>query len=58
MSWLSGFVATFNLNFCRAVNLIYNTKGKVVALFSGQGSQYMNMCKELLKIHKHCLKVR
>jgi len=24
-----------------------DTKGKVVALFSGQGSQYMNMCKEL-----------
>ena len=23
------------------------TKGKVVALFSGQGSQYMNMAKEL-----------
>jgi len=25
-----------------------DTKGKVVALFSGQGSQYMNMAKELL----------
>ena len=34
--------STFNLNFCRAVNLIYNTKGKVVITGVGKSAHIGN----------------
>ena len=34
--------STFNLNFCRAVNLIYNTKGKVVVTGVGKSAHIGN----------------
>ena len=34
--------STFNLNFCRAVNLIYNTQGKVVITGVGKSAHIGN----------------
>ena len=42
LSSIKNLKSTFNLNFCRAVNLIYNTKGKVVITGVGKSAHIGN----------------
>ena len=42
LSSIKNLKLTFNLNFCRAVNLIYNTKGKVVITGVGKSAHIGN----------------
>tara|TARA_B100000886_G_scaffold124690_1_gene84004 strand:- start:425 stop:1381 length:957 start_codon:yes stop_codon:yes gene_type:complete len=42
LSSIKNLKSTFNLNFCRAVNLIYNTKGKVVITGVGKSAHVGN----------------
>ena len=42
ISSIKNLKSTFNLNFCRAVNLIYNTKGKVVITGVGKSAHIGN----------------
>ena len=42
LSGIKNLKSTFNLNFCRAVNLIYNTKGKVVITGVGKSAHIGN----------------
>ncbi len=42
LSSIKNLKSTFNLNFCRAVNLIYNTKGKVVVTGVGKSAHIGN----------------
>ena len=42
ISSIKNLKSTFNLNFCRAVNLIYNTKGKVVITGVGKSAHVGN----------------
>ena len=42
LSSIKNLKSTFNLNFCRAVNLIYNTKGKVIITGVGKSAHIGN----------------
>ncbi|MDA9742680.1 KpsF/GutQ family sugar-phosphate isomerase [Pelagibacteraceae bacterium] len=42
LSSIKNLKSTFNLNFCRAINLIYNTKGKVVITGVGKSAHIGN----------------
>tara|TARA_Y200000002_G_scaffold224430_1_gene185334 strand:+ start:54 stop:1013 length:960 start_codon:yes stop_codon:yes gene_type:complete len=42
LSSIKNLKSTFNLNFCRAVNLIYNTKGKIVITGVGKSAHIGN----------------
>ena len=42
LSSIKNLKSTFNLNFCKAVNLIYNTKGKVVITGVGKSAHIGN----------------
>ena len=42
LSSIKNLKSTFNLNFCKAVNLIYNTKGKIVITGVGKSAHIGN----------------
>ena len=48
LSSIKNLKSTFNLNFCKAVNLIYNTKGKVVITGVGKSAHIGNKISSTL----------
>ena len=51
LSSIKNLKSTFNINFCKAIDLIYNTKGKVVITGVGKSAHVGNKISATLAVN-------